>query len=167
MQRSDVKWWLGSAVLIGLLLYVLQHDFSRLRAPDLPFAGELVKLPTPACSPVGDPCAASDATRMLTLTLSGDVRPLRPFDLELRLPDTVLSQAGSATVDFVMVGMDMGLNRYTLTRWADGSYHAKVILPVCSSGRSDWVAKVSAIVGQQMWMAEFPFVAEPSMGQHD
>lgn len=167
MHMSDAKWWLGSAVVIGLLLYVLQHDFSRLRAPDIPFAGQVVKLPSPTCSPVGGPCTVSDPPRMLALTLSGDVRPLRPFDLELRLPDAALPQAGPATVDFVMVGMDMGLNRYTLTRQADGSYRAKVILPVCSSGRSDWVAKVSAIVGQEMWTAEFPFVAEPSMGQHD
>lgn len=167
MHMSDAKWWLGSAVVIGLLLYVLQHDFSRLRAPDKPFSGQVVKLPAPTCSPVGGPCTASDPPRMLALTLSGDVRPLRPFDLILRLPDTALAQAGQASVDFIMIGMDMGLNRYTLTRQADGSFRAKVILPVCSSGRSDWVAKVSAIVGKEMWAAEFPFVAEPSMGQHD
>ncbi len=166
MQMSDAKWWLGSAALIGLLLYVVQHDFSRLGAPDVPFSGEVVRLPEPACTPVGGPCESLEPPRMLSLELAGDVRPLRPFELILRLPKEALPQAGQASVDFIMLGMDMGINRYTLTRQADGSYRAKVILPVCSSGRSDWVAKVSAIVGQEMWTADFPFVAEPSMGQH-
>lgn len=167
MQMSEAKWWLGSAVVIGLLLYVLQHDFSRLRVPDRPFAGQVIKLPAPQCSPVGGPCTVFDPPRMLALTLSGDVRPLRPFELELRLPDWALSAAANASVDFVMLGMDMGLNRYTLTRQADGSFRAKVILPVCSTGRSDWIAKVSAVVGQEMWTVDFPFVAEASMGHHN
>jgi hypothetical protein len=163
MSMSDAKWWLGSAVVIGVLLYVLQHDFSGLRAPDVPFAGSVVPLPAPACSPVGGPCTVTDAQgRSLQLELAGDVRPLRPIDLSLRLPDAALPKSGAANVDFIMVGMDMGLNRYTLTRHAEGSYRAKVILPVCSIGRSDWVAKVSVVVGDEMWTADFPFTAESS-----
>ncbi len=167
MRMSDAKWWLGSAVAIGLLLYVLQHDFSQLRAPDVPFAGRVVAMPAPTCSPVGGPCTVTDPPRSLALELMGDVRPLRPFDLILRLPDAALKDAGTASVDFIMVGMDMGLNRYTLTRQADGSYRAKVILPVCSIGRSDWVAKAGVVVGQEMWTADFPFSAESSSASHD
>ena len=166
MQMSDAKWWLGSAVVIGLLVYILQHDFSKLHAPDVPFAGRVVSMPAATCSPVGGPCTVTVPPRSLALELNGDVRPLRPIELLLRLPDSALPSAGPASVDFVMVGMDMGLNRYTLTRQADGSYRAKIILPVCSTGRSDWVAKVSAVVGQEMWTAEFPFTAEPSTHQN-
>lgn len=168
MQMSDAKWWLGSAVVIGLLVYILQHDFSRLRAPDVPFAGQVVSLPAPQCTPVGGPCTVTDAQgRSLQLELAGDVRPLRPIDLTLRLPDAAVPHVGAASVDFIMVGMDMGLNRYTLTRRADGSLGAKVILPVCSIGRSDWVAKVSAVVGKEMWTAGFPFTADSSSTHAD
>ncbi|MEW6444947.1 MAG: hypothetical protein ACOZAQ_02650 [Pseudomonadota bacterium] len=164
MSMNDAKWWLGSAVVIAVLLFVLQHDFSRLRAPDIPFAGRVVVLPAPQCTPVGGPCMVSDPPRALVLEMAGDVRPLRPFDLRLRIPDEALKDAGAASVDFIMVGMDMGLNRYTLTRQSDGVFSAKVILPVCSIGRSDWMAKVSVVVGHEMWAADFPFTAESSSG---
>ncbi len=38
-----------------------------------------------------------------------------------------------------MVGMDMGFNRYDLRPTADGAWAAKVTLPVCVSGRRDWI----------------------------
>ena len=40
---------------------------------------------------------------------------------------------------FVMVGMEMGLNRYHLVATGNNSWYAKVILPVCVAGRRDWV----------------------------
>ncbi|MDD2894307.1 MAG: hypothetical protein PHF20_10315, partial [Halothiobacillaceae bacterium] len=118
-------------------------------------------------------CTLQDGARAMTLKMAGDVRPLRPFELRLILPEAVRAQAVEASVDFVMVGMDMGINRYTLLKQADGDFVGKVILPVCSIGRSDWIAKLSVVLNlpgsgaQEMWMADVPFTAEASVGGHD
>ena len=72
-----------------------------------------------------------------------------------------------------MVGMDMGINRYSLLKQQNGDFVGKVILPVCSVGRSDWLAKLSVVVNlpdgvkQEMWSAEMPFTAEASVVAHD
>ena len=43
---------------------------------------------------------------------------------------------------FTMQGMDMGFNLYTLRTDGDGIFRARVILPVCVTGRRDWIMAV-------------------------
>ena len=172
-------WWLASALVALILGGVLLLDFSGLRAPPAVFSGAVVGLPSPApsCNPVvsaSSPhgCHVQDGARGMSVTMSGDVRPLRPFELHMRLPEAVRADASQASVDFIMVGMDMGINRYTLLKQADGDFVGKVILPVCSIGRSDWVAKLSVVVSlangaQEMWTLDVPFTAEASVTGHD
>ena len=172
-------WWLASALVALILGGVLLLDFSSLRAPPAAFSGAVINLPSPAvgCNPVvGDAspagCAVQQDARAITVQMSGDVRPLRPFELKLMLPEAVRANAVQASVDFVMVGMDMGINRYTLLRQANGDFVGKVILPVCSIGRSDWVAQLSVVLNlpsgeQEMWTADMPFTAEASVVGHD
>lgn len=174
-----MKWWLASALAITVLGGVLLLDFSSLRAPPAVFSGEVFALPAPsaACNPLvlnatDQGCAIVADGHGLRLQLRGDVRPLRPFELVLSLPSGVKGMTSQASVDFVMVGMDMGVNRYTLMPQPNGDFQAKVILPVCSIGRSDWVAKLSVVVTlphapATMWTADFPFSAEPSVRVHD
>ena len=64
------------------------------------------------------------------------VRPtaLETFDLSVHA-------LGAARVraEFQMVGMDMGFNRYDLQPSGDGLFVSSVTLPVCISGRHDWI----------------------------
>lgn len=177
-MKKSTAWWLASLLALLALGGVVWMDESVLRAPPSVFLGTVIVLPQAdaACNPVveaGSPqgCSISQDGRGMRLLLEGDVRPLRPFTLRLKLPDTVRSQVKQASVDFVMLGMDMGINRYTLRQQSDGDLAAQVILPVCSVGRSDWVAQLSVVVGvdqgEEMWTWSVPFTAEPSLGSHD
>jgi len=60
--------------------------------------------------------------------------PLKRFDLVVKGGDI-----RQVAADFAMQGMDMGPNHYELQRTADGVWNAKVVLPVCVSGTSNWV----------------------------
>jgi len=172
------QWWLASGLVIVVLGGVLLLDFSSLRAPPAVFSGAVLNLPLlPNCQPVlnsqaQEGCTAQSEPRALTLKMSGDVRPLRPFELRLIVPEAARAQVMSASVDFIMVGMDMGINRYSLLKQENGDFVGKVILPVCSIGRSDWLAQLSVVVSlpggaQEMWTAEMPFTAEASVVAHD
>ncbi len=172
-------WWLASVLAALVLGGVLLLDFSSLRAPPAVFSGAVVNLPPPAsaCNPIvsaasSQGCSVQDGTRGMSVAMSGDVRPLRPFDLRVRLPEVARAGATQASVDFVMIGMDMGINRYALLKQADGDFVGKVILPVCSIGRSDWLAKLSVVVSladgaQEMWTLDVPFTAEGAVTGHD
>lgn len=71
---------------------------------------------------------------MVEVRFSSAPVPLRPFDLVVMAPG-----AGRVVADFSMQGMEMGPNRYTLQRAADGAWHGKIVLPVCVSSTSSWI----------------------------
>lgn len=60
--------------------------------------------------------------------------PLKPFALTVIAPG-----AQAVQVELNMQGMEMGLNRYRLLPQANGEWHAAITLPVCVSGRRDWL----------------------------
>ncbi len=59
--------------------------------------------------------------------------PLEPFGLNMNAPG-----ARQISVAFQMNGMNMGFNRYDLRPSDAGVFSAKIILPICISGRHDW-----------------------------
>ena len=62
---------------------------------------------------------------------------------------------------FEMVGMDMGLNRFTLSSVVDEKgdlfYEGEGILPVCVSGRVDWLANTHVMTTDKIYEAVFEF----------
>lgn len=84
-----------------------------------------------------DPAAGCTfAHRETTARVRFSVRPtaLETFDLSVHA-----AGADRVAAEFQMVGMDMGFNRYDLQSTGDGFFLSRVTLPVCISGRHDWI----------------------------
>jgi len=102
--------------------------------------GWLAGLLLAACTQTGPPavpCADLVAgCRAGNVVVRTDQHPsgLVPFTLMVTAPG-----AKEVVAEFVMPGMEMGLNRYRLQGLGEGRFSARVILPVCVSGRRDWV----------------------------
>lgn len=101
-------------------------------------AGYWLKRPAEAQAVAcADPLAGCVFThRGADVTLRFTVRPvpLEAFEIQARAPGVTRLSA-----EFQMVGMDMGFNRYDLRPTSDGAFATKVTLPVCVSGRRDWI----------------------------
>ena len=114
--------------------------------------------------PVEQPCDVLEGCRAANDLLSAEVvfgsqaRALQPFPLQLRLEGH--HEIESATVTFSMQGMDMGLNRYQLAGDAMSAWNASVTLPVCMSGRTDWLADFELLVDGKRFHLQVPFVLE-------
>lgn len=108
------------------------------------------------CSIAQTTCRANGA-RSLEVQLVGDIQPLVPFEMTARFAEAAGVRA--VVVEFYMVGMDMGLNRYTLqpVADADGMWRGTVTLPVCLAGRADWYAEVRTETAEGRYLARFPF----------
>jgi hypothetical protein len=147
------------------------HDFPGLAAlgvlicaahlaccgyPDRPSGRELSV--EPGCDPVGRACRALGERVELVLRIGPPAaRTLQPFPVSVRVrgmtPEKVIAE-------FAMPDMNMGQNRYQLLRAAGGQWEGKVILPTCSAGRRDWVARVTASTRTAAVTARFPFRVE-------
>jgi hypothetical protein len=59
---------------------------------------------------------------------------LEAFDLRV-----TAANARKISAQFQMVSMDMGFNRYDLRPGKPGEFTARITLPICVSGRRDWM----------------------------
>lgn len=140
---------LTAAFLIGLVyrdgLQSQHSENALLQAP----AG---------CDPQQRPCLAGDTENGLAFALPESARLMQPFPVQVRV---LGSLAQSVVVDFRMRDMDMGVNRVGLAP-ADGDlWRGTATLPVCVSGRADWLAVVEASSEQGDRRASFAFSVAP------
>lgn len=168
MDMHHARWLLASIALFAVLGALIGHD-PRLLGPGSPVTHDgparAFEVRARDCRVTGGSCTAvaaegaSPRPRM-TLQLPESPSALTPFAVRVRLPDTPRERIGAVGVRFRMVGMDMGRNRYSLTRSETGAWRTQVTLPICSTGRRDWQAVVEARVAGELWRARFPFVVD-------
>ncbi|MCB5186246.1 hypothetical protein LG201_13610 [Methylobacillus gramineus] len=79
---------------------------------------------------------------------------MQVFELRLKAQD-----AQSVRARFDMREMQMGLNQYRFLRQQNGDWLAKVTLPVCVSGSSDWVMNIEMDTGAGKRRYQLPFTA--------
>jgi hypothetical protein len=112
----------------------------------------------PACDPTRMTCVVRHGALLLSLELLPPVRALHSIPARVEVQG---AEARSVTVEFSMPSMDMGRNRYGLVRQGSGLWAGDIILPVCTSGLHDWVAKVEVETPRERLSAKFPFQVEP------
>jgi hypothetical protein len=92
----------------------------------------------------------------LQLAFPSGVKVLEPFAVIATL-DTL--PADKVAIEFTMIGMEMGENRYSL-RHEGGAWQTHAIIPLCITGRSDWNARLLIQQGEKIAAVDFPFVLQ-------
>jgi hypothetical protein len=70
--------------------------------------------------------------------LDRPVAPLRQLTTRLTGSDDL----SNVLLNLEMIGMDMGINRFSFVEKTPGVWEAEIMIPVCSTGRRDWLASV-------------------------
>jgi hypothetical protein len=144
--------------VIGLGMVVLGWisacDKSKSSLPE-----ETLSVDVP-CDATGQGCNAQSGAMQWTVRIGPEAVALKSFPVSLRIAgsDETLE---SARVKFVMSGMSMGLNEYQLISVDNNAWEADVMLPICTSGRSDWLAEFSVASKRKRWRLVVPFVLRP------
>ncbi len=137
-------WWLriGLPAALGILAILALVVSARLQVPQ-----PVTRL---TCSPWPQPCRTTLTGQPVQIRFDAAPSALKPVLLHVT---TAPAQHVSAT--FSMQDMDMGQIRYRLLASDGQHWQASVILPVCVSGRHDWLMTVD-IDGR---LLQIPFVA--------
>ena len=110
----------------GLMLFHTAQDTT-------PETAEVIQ-----CADLVQGCKVSLDGKPLEIGFSATPSALHPFALTVKKEGLK-----EVSASFAMVGMEMGANRYQLIPAKEGGWEAKVILPVCVTGRRDWVLTLS------------------------
>jgi hypothetical protein len=103
-------------------------------------------------------CQAGDAEFSAQVRFDALPRALKAFPVSVRTAGK--RSVESVMVTFFMEGMDMGLNRYRMLGDAVNGWHADVALPICVSGRSDWIAEFEFVIPDRRILLRVPFALE-------
>ena len=103
-------------------------------------------------------CRAENDFLAVTVVFGSEARALQPFPLQMRFERQ--HEVDSVSVAFSMEGMDMGWNRYQLKGDSMSGWNASVTLPICVSGRTDWLADFELLVDNRRFQLQIPFVLD-------
>ncbi|KTG17383.1 MULTISPECIES: hypothetical protein [unclassified Guyparkeria] len=163
MSMKQAKWLVATLLILGVLTYLWGRAPSKI-STDVPVSGALTQVKAPDdCSLKGEGCTVSiDELGAFRVTMPETVVPLEKFAFTVAPQGEVARSVGAIRVDFEMVGMDMGINAYRLERLADGQYRATIILPVCTTDRSDWLANLTIHSTEGAYLVRLPFAVDRS-----
>lgn len=146
--------------LSGLVLVAVVTSLWRSRTAVDSETNEVLPLMVAAdCDSAQTACAARGAGFAVELSLGPHVRPMQPFAIQLRAMQGQLTSSAQVELQFRMQDMEMGQNHYRLVADEQGIWHGTAVLPVCSRGRSDWLAQLAIQDGGRHWLAMLPFTA--------
>jgi hypothetical protein len=118
--------------------------------------GEVVQAEAVGCDAALTRCQVEVDGKGVSLSLQPGLRPLKPFAISATIEDS--GEIGLVLLDFQMIGMDMGPNRYRLLL-QEGQWQGSATLPVCTASRSDWLAIMEFKRGSRHYRVRFPFTS--------
>jgi hypothetical protein len=143
--------------IIGILLLVLMVVLGYRLAPMLAPVSDVTVNPENGCDLQRQSCLARLPNGgSVVLSLMPQPVPLaRPFKVEAQISD---SAAEAMEIDFSGIDMNMGYNRNVLVDQGKGRFLAEATLPVCVTGRMNWLATLVITTKGQRIAVPFKFV---------
>lgn len=100
------------------------------------------------------------------LKVSSDktIKYLHPFSVLVKTPADASLEIEKIQIDFLMTNMDMGINRFlfnkSVNKKNNQTWKAKALLPICVTGRADWVAELRLFSKDKIYYLKLPVTVE-------
>ncbi len=136
MKSGNRSLLVDIAIILALgLIAVVGYKYSPLLLPK----ADMTLSPANGCDLNHQPCqAAIPGGGSIELGIAPNPIPVvKPLQITATFSGL---DPGRVELDFQGVAMEMGFNRITLTRMADGRYTGEATIPVCVTGRMLWRA---------------------------
>lgn len=146
-----LKWLLLLAILLTIISLWWQGQQQ-------PLSQTAVSVGQIKCDPITKNCVAKVDGGELQWFVDGPIHYLKPFTSKIQLRNIAASDVLNVSVEFAMKDMQMAANRSVFTQQAKDIWQAQSLLPICASGRKDWLATVRLETKQGIWQSGFEFI---------
>jgi len=124
----------------------------------------VVKISFENCKPQNKVCNVELEGLKLGVLFDEDVFYLKPFNVSVSLNNKSNNKIESVYIDFKMKNMDMGVNRFLLIATGNQNkkqtWQGKALLPICVTGRADWVSELEIVIDKKKYILTFPLIVK-------
>lgn len=146
-----MKWFF----LLAILLVIIGLWWQGQRQP---FSQTEISVGQIKCEPLKKDCIAKVGDGELLWFIESPIHYLKPFQSKIQFNNISANEIIHVSVEFVMQGMRMAANRSVFSQQSKDIWQAQSVLPICASGRKDWLAIVRLETKQGVWQSGFEFV---------
>lgn len=119
------------------------------------------KISAEDCRVQQNPCTINLDGLELEVSFDKHIYYLKKFNISVVAGKEHNPVINSIHVNFKMKNMNMGVNRFTLSKINvknnKQSWESEAILPVCVTGRADWISELEVITDKTKYIVSFPF----------
>lgn len=145
-------------ISIIVLLSLLHKEHSDMDAR------KVIEIPVENCHPQHQKCEILSGDFKFNLLIDKNVYYLKPFNIHFWSENNTNHNIESILLNFKMQDMDMGINRIRLkklnTQNGEITWSGKGLLPVCVTGRADWISEVEILTKQNKYTFNIPLLVK-------
>ena len=112
------------------------------------------------CNVQKETCNVDTDDFSLNISFDEHVYYLKPFNFSISSKLKSNVEIESVQIDFKMKNMDMGVNRFMLKniniKNKFQTWKGKALLPICVTGRADWISELEVITEDTKYIISFP-----------
>ena len=128
---------------------------------------KVVKIAVEECNAQKQVCITETDEFKLGVLFDRNIFYLNPFNVKVWTENKNDINIESVQIDFKMKNMNMGVNRFLLKktnfRNEKQKWQGKALLPICVTGRADWVSELEVVTQKSKYVFSFPiFVKQAS-----
>lgn len=82
----------------------------------------------------------------LDIHVEGEIQALQRFNIVITDSENIIH---SANIRLQMKAMDMGFNEFVFNKETNHQWRAGVVIPVCTTGRRDWLFEITVFDGSK------------------
>lgn len=145
-------------LIVGFVFLYLQLKAGRFTEQDYQTYTHYRLVPQQECDLIKTGCMSAGEDLSVLLQFQSQPSALKPFIAVVSIKSLQSSQPSEVSLSFVMQGMDMGEQSFPLEyKPASATWEGEVILPICTSGRSDWQVISEITLGDTIYSTVHDF----------
>ena len=145
-----------SIVVIFLIIFTLVFT-KYMENNDLK---EEITISIDNCNAQEKSCSLVTSEFKFDVSLDENIYYLKPFYISITTETQADKNVESVKVDFKMKNMNMGVNHFVLKKIQSDKnkevWKAKALLPICVTGRADWVSEFEVMTKNNKYLISLP-----------
>ena len=143
-------------VFIVTIVFIFQNNNEKVDFEEK----SVIKIQADNCTAGSKECVVELNELKVKVLFDNNIYYLKPFYISVTNENLDNLKFESIYVDFKMNNMNMGVNRFLLKRDNKSIWKGKALLPICVTGRADWLSEIEILTTKNKYIISIPILVK-------